>query len=389
MNKIPLYSRIILLWLAIALFGSVMIYSSLSTSTVANDASQYTVLIAQWAYILIILSALIFILLTSRRINLYKILNKITYPLFFATLICLLVVLGLGDLSKRGGARSVIPLGIIDFQPLELFKIAVILFLAKKMSTVKYNSTFKELLKMLYLPALGIGLIALQPDLGGAIISAAVIGMIFVLNGQYVMQMLQYGVLTIGGVILSLPILLQSYQSARFSTWINPFIDPKESGFQPIMSYVAISNGGLLGVGLFNSTQKTRNLTQADTDFIFSIICEELGIIGALFVIVSLMGLAYLIIKVGKRAKDRFGMLYCYGFAMLIVAQTFINIGGVTGVIPMTGVTLPFISRGVNSFMFLSIGILITVIVEKNNLKERKIEEKRNEQFFSDTFGKY
>lgn len=367
---------ILLLWFIISLYGAAMAFSATYVSEIIYGGNAFTNLIAQIIVILFIGMAGILIFIKQKKIDMYVLMKKYSKQLLYATLLTLGVVYILGGISTRSGARMVIPLGPVDFQPLELFKISMLLYFASVFSTVKPSETLVDNIKKLIPLGIGVLLIAGQPDFGGAMICAIVIFFILIINGQNIKQLLM---LAAGGIVsgvLLLSIVLQDYQKARIFTWINPFSDAQGDGYQLINSYVAISNGGLLGSGYMTSVQKAGYLSQSGSDFIFAIICEELGLLGALFTIVMLLSIAYVAFRIGNSAHERFGMLYCYGFALLLLTQTFINIGGVTGVIPMTGVTLPFISTGINSYAFLSLGVFLTVPISKASIKEKKRERK-------------
>jgi cell division protein FtsW len=176
--------------------------------------------------------------------------------------------------------------------------------------------------------------------------------------------------------------VLYEHQSARFTAWPDPFSDALDTGWGTVNSLIAISNGNITGAGYLNSIQKTILDTSASTDYIFVIICEEWGLLGALIVIGSLTFISFLSMVIGNNAKDRFGMLYCYGYGLLILLQMFVNVGGVVNVIPMTGVTLPFISSGLNSFLFMSIGLFIVVLIDREAVRERRKKHAQSEKLF-------
>ena len=171
---------------------------------------------------------------------------------------------------------------------------------------------------------------------------------------------------------------LFGYVAKRFSAFFNPFTDVSGAGHQLANSYYAIVNGGWFGLGLGNSIEKRGYLPEAQTDFVFSIVIEELGFIGASLILALLFFLILRIILVGIRARDPFNSMVALGIGGMMLTQTFINIGGISGLIPSTGVTFPFLSQGGNSLLVLSVGIAFVLNIdanEKRNNINRVLEE--------------
>lgn len=364
---------IILLWFIASIYGAAMAFSATYVNTTINGGNAFLDLAFQLVVILVVGGAGIYVLMLSKKINSYQLMKRFSKLAMYVTLCALVLVLLVGGI--RGGARMVIPLGIIDFQPLEMFKITMILYFASEFSELKPSDTVKDILIKLIPIIVGGLLIVVQPDLGGAMICVIVTFFLLVINGQRIKELLISSGIFAGLGVVGIS-FLQDYQKARIFMWLNPFNDPQVSGYQLINSYVAISNGGLLGSGYMSSIQKAGYLSQPGSDFIFAIICEELGLLGAFFTIIILFTIALMAISIGNSAHERFGMLYCYGFALLLLTQTFVNVGGVTGVIPMTGVTLPFISTGINSYLFMTLGVFLTVPISRVSIKEKKRERK-------------
>lgn len=366
---------IILLWFIVSLYGAAMAFSATYVNLTIKGVNPFADVITQLAVILIVGIAGIYVFVIQKKVNTYQFMKRFSKALMYFSVACLLAVLLLGASATRSGARMVIPLGPFAFQPMELFKIAVPLYFASEFAYIKPTENLLDCIKKLIVPAIGLWLIKEQPDLGGAMICAGVIFFLLVINGQDLKKLFSLaGIVGVLGIIWFQ--FLMDYQKARVFMWLNPFNDAQKSGYQLINSYVAISNGGLLGSGYMSGIQKAGYLTQPGSDFIFATICEELGIIGGLFTIVLLCAIAVMAISIGNGAHERYGMLYCYGFAILLLTQTFINVGGVTGVIPMTGVTLPFISTGINSYLFLTLGVFLTVPISRISIKEKKRERK-------------
>lgn len=366
---------IILLWFIVSLFGAAMAFSATYVNTTIAGGNAFLGLAKQLIVIFVVGIAGIYVFMINKNLNMYQLMKRLSKLSMYASIASLIIVFLAGDSAYRGGARMVIPLGPVDFQPLELFKISLVLYFASEFSTVKPSDSLIDSIKKLLIPCGGLILIIAQPDFGGAMICLIVLFFLLIVNGQnlkHLISLAGLGVLA-GGIGVS---FLRDYQKARIFMWINPFNDVQGSGWQLINSYVAISNGGVLGSGYMSSIQKAGYLSQSGSDFIFAIICEELGFLGALFTVGIIFAIAMMAISIGNSAHERFGMLYCYGFAILLLTQTFINIGGVSGVIPMTGVTLPFISTGINSYLFLTLGVFLTVPVSRMSIKEKKRERK-------------
>ncbi len=368
------HHTIILLWLIVSLYGAAMSFSATYVNTTIKGGNAFGDLISQLVVIAFVGVAGVLVFFVQNKVNIYQLMKRFSKLALYISLGSLLAVMLVGE--YRSGAKMVIGLGLFDFQPLEMFKITILLYFAYQFSTVKPTETLIDSIKKLLWVAAGIILIMMQPDFGGAMICLIVMFFMMIINGQHLKYI---GRITLGGIaagIFAFQFLLQDYQKNRILMWLNPFNDAQGSGFQLINSYVAISNGGILGSGYMGGIQKAGYLTQPGSDFIFATICEELGLLGAIFTICILFAIALMAINIGNSAHERYGMLYCYGFAILLLTQTFINIGGVSGVIPMTGVTLPYISSGINSYLFLTLGVFLTVPVSRASIKEKKRERK-------------
>lgn len=285
--------------------------------------------------------------------------SKIFLVLSFILLILVLIP-GIGVI--RNGSRSWFGIGSFGIQPSEAMKLAIIIFTAKYLNDHKkaYKS-FKNIIPVLLIMALSFSLIMLQPDFGtGVILVMSVIALLFIagVNMKYFYIFAVTG--AIGAVIL---ILIAPYRLERITSFLNPWSDPLGTGFQIIQSLYAIGPGGLLGFGFLQSRQKHFYLPEPQTDFIFSIICEEFGIIGALTVIFLFAILITIIIKLALEQKDLFKKYVIFGLGFQIIFQTILNLSVVIGLIPVTGVTLPFISYGGSSLLItiISIGIILNL----------------------------
>ncbi|TLS35243.1 stage V sporulation protein E [Pseudalkalibacillus caeni] len=281
-------------------------------------------------------------------------------------LICfllLIIVLIPGVGLVRGGARSWLGIGAFSIQPSEFMKMAMIAFLAKFLSeNQKKITSFKQgLFPSLAIVFLAFGMIMLQPDLGtGAVMVGTCVVMIYVAGARlsHFVGLGLLGVAGFAGLILSAP-----YRIKRITSFLDPWSDPLGSGFQIIQSLYAIGPGGLMGLGLGQSRQKFYYLPEPQTDFIFAIISEELGFIGGTFVILLFALLLWRGIRIALAAPDLFGSLLAIGIIGMLAIQVIINIGVVTGLMPVTGITLPLLSYGGSSLtlMLVSIGVLLNI----------------------------
>ncbi|MGO4887874.1 stage V sporulation protein E [Anaerobacillus sp. MEB173] len=277
--------------------------------------------------------------------------------------ILLIVVLIPGVGLVRGGARSWLGVGAFSIQPSEFMKLAMIAFLAKYLSeNQKLITSFKKgLLPSLALVLLAFGMIMLQPDLGtGAVMVGTCVIMIYVAGAKlsHFIGLGLVGVAGFVGLILSAP-----YRIKRITSFMDPWSDPLGSGFQIIQSLYAIGPGGLMGLGLGQSRQKFFYLPEPQTDFIFAILSEELGFIGGAFVILLFSLLLWRGIRIALGAPDLYGSLLAVGIIGMIAIQVMINIGVVTGLMPVTGITLPFLSYGGSSLtlMLVAVGVLLNI----------------------------
>ncbi|HEX7063870.1 MAG TPA: stage V sporulation protein E [Bacillales bacterium] len=285
---------------------------------------------------------------------------KIGLMICFALLILVLIP-GIGEV--HGGARSWLGVGAFSIQPSEFAKIGLIIFLAKFLSEnqKKITSFKKGMMPSLALVVAAFGVIMLQPDLGtGVVLVGTCVVMIYVTGARisHFIGLGLAGVAGLAGLILSAP-----YRMERITSFVDPWSDPLGTGFQIIQSLYAIGPGGLLGFGLGHSRQKFQYLPEPQTDFIFSILAEELGFIGASFVILLFCLLLWRGIRIAISAPDLYGSLLAVGIIGMVAIQVMINIAVVTGLMPVTGITLPFLSYGGSSLTLtlVSIGVLLNI----------------------------
>ena len=314
----------------------------------------------------------IFVLL---GIILLFIVSKINYKIYYEKanlilLICLILLIlvlipGLGIV--RNGSRSWFGIGSFSIQPSEFSKIGLIIFTSKYLS--KSNKFLKDYKKgvfpILFILLLIFGLIMLEPDFGtGMIIVVTIIALLFIagVNMKFFLYFCLLGIMGIVGLIIIAP-----YRMDRITSFLNPWSDPLGTGFQIIQSLYAIGPGGLFGTGYLNSRQKNFYLPEPQTDFIFSIIAEEFGIVGALVVLSLFALLLTCCIKITLKQEDKFAKYLCFGLTFQLIVQVIMNLSVVIGLIPVTGVTLPFLSYGGSSLLTSLIGIGIILNISKNN----------------------
>lgn len=352
-----LYKKIFILVTFLCLFGILMVYSSSQIWAEYKMNNEYYFLIRQSLFFLI---GFCMMILVSRIDYMYY--KKYASYIYFCCLILLILVLIPGIGLVRGGARSWIGVGQFTIQPSEFIKFALIIIFSKYLSNHDL-----DIKKLKYIILLGIFLllnfflIMLQPDFGTAVVLLITISILIFIAGIN----MKYVILAVIGIIIGFGfmIVLSPYRLERIFSFLNPWEDPLGSGFQIIQSLYAISPNGLFGLGLFNSIQKFYYLPEPQTDFIFAIITEELGLIGAIFLIYLFSLFFYYGLKTAINIKNKFGMYLSIGITSLIFVQFFINIGVVIGLLPVTGITLPFISYGGSSLALnlISVGILINI----------------------------
>lgn len=280
----------------------------------------------------------------------YHKLEKIKYLLLIVSFILLGLVFVPGVGLTNYGATRWINLKFITFQPSEIAKFVFIIFSASVLSKQSEKiKSFKGILFVLIVGVVYCGLIILEPNMSITICMALLMVVMLFLGGAKIKHFLLMIVPAI--LIVVLLIAIEPYRLRRLVAFIDPFASSKGEGFQLVQSILGISLGGLFGVGVFNSRQKYLFLPFAESDFIFSIIAEEIGFVGSLAVIFVFILLFLTILKISKNASDRFGCLISAGIASLILIQVILNISVVSGLVPPTGLPLPFISAGSTSIM--------------------------------------
>lgn len=389
---------ILLPYLILSVLGLIMVYSTTSATLIQYNLSPFRSVLNQGAFWLLSLTAISFIYkLKLNFLNNSKVLTLVMMIEVF------LLIVARFFTKEVNGAHGWIVLGPISFQPAEYLKIIIVWYLAstfsrrqKEIATYDYQALtrnrwwpnqFSDLKDWRVYSMVLILLVAAQPDLGNAaIIVLTTIMMISVSGIGYkwfsalltlitITSAIFLGSISVIGVERVARIPVFGYVAKRFSAFFNPFRDLTGSGHQLAHSYYAMSNGGWFGVGLGNSIEKRGYLPEAQTDFVFSIVIEELGLIGATLILALVFFLILRILNVGIKAKNPFNSMMALGVGGMILMQVFVNIGGISGLIPSTGVTFPFLSQGGNSLLVLSVAIGFVLNIDASEKRDEIMKE--------------
>jgi cell division protein FtsW len=329
-----------------------------ASSTVALDRTEDSLYFFKRQLMGVGLGTL-FLLLASRIP--YRVYRKVAIPAFVATVGLLVAVLVIG--VEEGGARRWLPLPGYTFQPSELAKVSVVFALAYVFE--KKHRLLSQFWHFAVPVAAIVGVVGLlvmkQPDLGTIIVIGAAAMAVILASDAPMKYVFLLGVV----VVLAATVLAfsESYRADRIVSFLDPYADSSGDGYQVIQGYYALGNGGIFGVGLGASRARWFYLPNAHTDFIFAIIGEETGLIGAMTVIGLFVVLALSGWVVASRAPDRFGRMVAAGITVWLSFQALVNIGGVLGVIPITGIALPFVSFGSNALIvsMAAVGVLVNI----------------------------
>ncbi len=284
-----------------------------------------------------------------------KFLKTYSKHFFFVVLFLMLIVLIPGIGPRLMGARRWIVAGPIVIQPSELIKIAVILYLGVWLQTPR------ELKQFLVFLGVILGLVMLQPDLGTGLIIVGICFGLYYLSGANLKSIITFvGFLSVAILLL---IVVSPYRLNRLKTYMDPSADPLGSSYHITQIFYGLGSGGLSGVGIGQSRQKFAYLPEATTDSIFVIIAEEFGFLGSSVVVFSFLAFIMLAFKVARNSSDPFDKLVAGGISLLFFLQVFVNLSSMTGLVPLTGVPLPFISYGGSSLVssFIALGLLINI----------------------------
>lgn len=390
-NKRHLLNYSILIpYLALSLLGLIIIYSTTSAGLVEQGASPFSSVLNQSLFWGISLIAIGFIYHLS--------LNFLRKPFVLSVVIWIEIAMLLYARffsEALNGAHGWIDFLGLTLQPAEYLKLIIIWYLAftfsRRQGLVEVYD-YQALTKGTILPRtfqdwrfyclLMIGMVVIQPDLGNATIIVLTAVIMYSISGiAYrwfsgliglitVMSAFFLGAIAVIGVDKVSKIPLFGYVAKRFSAFFNPFVDVQGAGHQLANSYYAMSNGGWLGLGLGNSIEKRGYLPEAQTDFVFSIVIEELGLIGAMLILALVFFLILRILLVGVKVKNPFNSMVALGVGGMLLMQVFVNIGGISGLIPSTGVTFPFLSLGGNSLLVISVAIGFVLNIDASEKRD-------------------
>jgi len=365
------YHLLVLVTLALVAFGLVMVYSASSARALlgSDDPAYYLKRQALYA-----VAGLVALVLLSRTD--YRRLRHAAGPLLLASFVLLVAVLAVG--TAVNGARRWIPLGTLTFQPSELAKLALALWIAGLLARRPAPQTLADLVRPIGLVVgAACALILVEPDLGSALAIAIMVAAILLVAGTPVRTLATGS--GIAGMLVLAAIWFEPYRRARIFSFIDPWHDPQGAGFQSVQAMIALGSGGIFGVGLGESVQKIYYLPEASTDMIFAIVGEELGLVGVLAVIGAFALFAYAGLNIALHCHDPFGKRLAAGLTALVCGQAAVNVSAVMGLAPLTGVPLPFVSYGGSSLVvgLASVGILLNIAVNHGVAAVSEVPDRR------------
>ena len=387
---------ILIPYLILSIIGLIVVYSTTSALAIQSGVSSIRMVRTQGLFF--ILSLLTIALIYKLSLDFLR--NKKVLAFFiFAEVILLILSRFITD-TVNGAHGWLTIAGMFSIQPAEYLKVILVWYLAlifsKRQDEIRdydyqaltHNEWIpRNLNDWRWLTLILIGIVVIMPDLGNATILALTVLIMITASGvgyRWFTSLLGLvvgastivlGSIWIIGVDRVAKIPVFGYVAKRFSAFFNPFNDLSGAGHQLANSYYAMSNGGWFGLGLGNSIEKQGYLPEAHTDFVFAIVIEELGFVGASLILALLFFLILRIILVGIRAKNPFNSMMAIGIGGMILLQTFINIGGISGLIPSTGVTFPFLSQGGNSLWVLSVAIAFVLNIDASEKRLRMKQE--------------
>ncbi|MDD4378237.1 MAG: putative lipid II flippase FtsW [Eubacteriales bacterium] len=345
-------------------FGLIMVFSASSVDAAFRHNDSYFVIKRQLAWAGIGLFAMFFMSSFD-----YKKLDKLSFPILMTSIALLAIVLVAG--VEVNGARRWLGIGGLTIQPSEVAKLAVIIFFSSRLSKQKGKimNFWKGLFPYLVILGIIAGLVILEPHLSGTVVIVLVGVVLLFTAGAKISHFALLSLPAVG--LLALAIYLEPYRKNRLISFWDPWAYKMDEGWQIIQSLYAIGSGGLFGLGLGQSRQKFLYIPEAHNDFIFSILCEELGLVGASTVIILFMILIWRGVKIALNAPNIFGSLLVIGIISQVAVQVLINIAVVTSSMPVTGMPLPFFSAGGSSLVFLMAGMGIILNVSRYSKSNR------------------
>ena len=345
------YAGLLAIISSLILLGLVMVLSASSVVALDDYGSSWYVVTRQALWLVVGIVACVVVL----RVDYHR-WRAMAVPALFTTGVLLALVLVPGVGREVNGASRWLGYGPVSVQPSELAKLTLLLFVADLLArrAAWMDDARLTLVPVTVVLAAVAGLVIVQPNLGTTILLGAIVLALLWVAGTPIIPLT--GLATTGALLATALALWAPYRRARVLAFIDPMADYANGGYQNVQSLVGIASGGITGTGLGESRAKWGFLPEAHTDFIFAIIGEELGLIGALVVVALFVGLCLLGARAALLAPDRFGMLLAAGVTVWFGVQAFVNIGAVIGILPITGVPLPFVSYGGSSLLFSMVG---------------------------------
>ena len=346
--------------ISLLLFGLVMLFSASSPSALL-DGNVYSIILKQGTISLIGCAGMFF----AANFDYHR-LKKLSRPIIVVTFVLMVLVPAIGFVSH--GATRQISLGPISFQPSEIAKFALVIYYSVRFSTSRTSNLVndkKNIAISVLVLIMFVGTCFLQSHMSAAVVLSLISIMIMIVAGlpmKFIVILGAIGVAGLAGIGL-----LESYRLDRFRALIDPFAYERGIGWQIIQSLYAVGSGGLFGLGLGQSRQKYRYLPEAHNDYIYAVVCEELGFIGGLLVLALFVLFVWRGMSIAINAKDRLGMYLAFGITSIIGIQMLINVGVVLSVLPSTGMQLPFFSAGGTSMIVMLTGMGILLNISKSS----------------------
>ena len=350
---------LVVLALMLAAFGALMVYSATHARLDAEGLSARYFLDRQ-----VIFAVVGVVAMTALALFSYRRLKAWAWLAYAVSVILLMMVLSPAG-TKVAGAQRWLAIGIFQIQPSEIAKLALIIALAAILADRKGSPIFVDVLKCIVLVAVPAFFIYMQPDLGTLLVVLAILGGMLLVAGTRMRLLLLLVVLSAVATFAILNLgILDDYQEARLRTFFDPAADPQRTGYNLAQSKIAIGSGQFTGRGLFHGTQTNlRFVPEQHTDFIFTVVGEELGFLGAGLFVVMFGFFVWRGVRISMMAKDHFGTLLAAGIVSMFAFQGFVNVGMTMGISPITGIPLPFVSYGGSSLIasFLATGVLLNI----------------------------
>lgn len=339
--------------------GLVMLFSASYAYSLENYDNSYKFIVRQAFFGAIGVAAM----LIASKID-YHFWRKFSWLFYFGTIVLLILLLAMPPMVSNMSVKRWIVIGPLNFQPSELAKFAIILLFSSLIAkNYRMMSQLKFIVILVALLGAACVLVVLEPHLSATVLIFAIGIVLMIVGGLQKRYIVGGAAGGVGLVALAISTGIIGYGSDRIKYWLDPWLDPKDKGFQTIQSLLAIGSGGIMGRGIGQSRQKHLWVPEPHNDFIFSIVCEELGLIGAIIIILLFALLVWRGFTIAMRSPDKFGSLLAIGLTFQVGLQAMLNIWVVTNTIPNTGISLPFFSYGGTSLVILlaEMGIVLSV----------------------------